>query len=462
MSTISSLGVGSGLDLSGLLDQLRDAERGKLQPIERQRAQQQAKISAFGQLQSSLTSFRDKVATLNSASLFQSLSANVGGDAFKATTSKAAMPGSYSIEVNQLSRAGNLATQRVSAADTAIVGGADQTLTLTFANANTVDVDIAAGSSLEDIRDAINAKGNAGVSASIINDGNGYRLALSSTASGADASIASTNFMDILNQDSVDEITADATNQTAFQPGQDAELNINGIAITSPTNRVEGAIQGVTLNLQSVTAENQPISMKVEQDTLRVREAINGFVKAFNDLKGTMGSLTSFNAETGEAGDLNGDGAVRTIDARLRGALTGGVGEGEMRMLSDIGIRLQRDGTLKVDDERLNELVSGDMAGLGAFFAGNNQAGGLAGALSSTLGQLLDDNGVLKSSISSAEGRVSSLNDRYSRMEQTIERTIARYRTQFGQLDSMIARMNQTSDYLTQQFDNMNAQLGRR
>ncbi|MBE0490214.1 MAG: flagellar filament capping protein FliD [Halomonas sp.] len=471
MSTITALGVGSGLDLSGLLDQLRDAERGKLAPLEAQKAQQQAKISAFGQLQSVLTTFQDSVAKLNDASLFQSLSANVRGEAFTATTSKTAQPGSFNVEVTQLARAGTLATQRVAAADTAIVD-ADTQLELTFAGMAPGDeplkIDIAAGASLEAIRDAINASTESGVSASIVNDGSGFRLALNSTETGADAAIASSNFFDILGADAQAAITADNTaevgsNVVISQAGQDANLSVNGIDIVSATNKVEGAIQGVTLNLEQTTADGQPITLRVEQDTLKAREAVQGFVKAFNELKGTIGKLTAFNAETGQAGDLNGDGAVRSIEARLRGVLSGGVTgtgtEGELRMLNQVGISLQRDGTLKLDDAKLNELTSGNMAALGEFFAGTDAKGGLAGSLNTTLGQLLDGNGIIKRSISGAEGRVKSIGERYARMEVSIERTIDRYRVQFGQLDSMIAQMNQTSAYLTQQFD-MLAELG--
>ncbi|WLI72943.1 flagellar filament capping protein FliD [Halomonas alkalicola] len=462
MSTITALGVGSGLDLSGLLDQLRDAERGKLAPLQAQEEQQQAKISAFGQLQSSLTKFQDSVAKLNDASLFQSLSANVRGDAFTATTSKAAQPGSYNVEVAQLATAGTLATTAATTRDGELFTAAD-TLTLNFgatfdadgelddsaAPLRSVEIQIEAGWSLEDLRDAINADEKAGVSASIVNDGNGYRLALASKETGADASLTGLTFGSATLEADADTLRA----------GRDASINVNGISITSATNKVEGAIQGVTLNLEQTTEAGQPMTLRVEQDTLKAREAVQGFVKAFNELKGTIGKLTSFNAETGQAGELNGDSAVRTIEARLRGVLSGGVGEGELRTLSQAGITLQRDGTLKLDDAKLNELTSGNMAALGEFFAGADSKGGLAGQLNTTLGQLLDGNGIVKRSISGAESRVKSIGERYARMEVSIERTIDRYRVQFGQLDSMIAQMNQTSAYLTQQFD-MLADLG--
>lgn len=464
MATISSLGIGSGLDLNGLLDQLRDAERGKLEPIKAQQAQQEARISAFGRLQSALTTFQESVDKLNDASLYQSLSANVRGEAFTAKAGSEAQPGSFSVEVGKLATAGTLATQRVASADQPIVDQAalDASagkLVLNFVGGDVpvVKVDITANSTLEDIRDAINARDDAGVSASIVHDGSGYRLALNSKETGAEASIQSTNFEDLVAGNLAAEPGA-----VVDQPGQDAALKVNGIDITNASNTVEGAIQGVTLTLNATTAEGQPDTLRVEQDTLKVREAVSGFVKAFNELKGTVGTLTSYDSESGQAGELNGDRTVRTIESRLRAALSGGVGEGELRMLGEVGISLQRDGTLELDDEALDELVSGNMAALGEFFAGADEAGGLAGQVNGTLSQLLDDSGLVNRSIEGAEGRLERLDERYGRMEQSIERTIERYRVQFGQLDAMIAQMNQTSEYLTQQFDALDAQLGRK
>ncbi|HSP58325.1 MAG TPA: flagellar filament capping protein FliD, partial [Halomonas sp.] len=189
--------------------------------------------------------------------------------------------------------------------------------------------------------------------------------------------------------------------------------------------------------------------------------AVSGFVKAYNELKGTMGELTRFDAESGDAGELLGDSTLRSVESRLRGALSGGVAEGEFRMLSDIGISLQRDGTLELDQDRLDEVVVNDRQALTDFFAGTEAGDGLAGKLDQSLGLMLDDRGLLGNAQRGLETRMEGLDTRFERMERTIERTIDRYRQQFGQLDSMISQMNQTSSYLTQQFDNLNAQLGR-
>lgn len=448
MASISSLGIGSGLDLNGLLDQLQEAERGKLEPIEQQLETQQTKISAYGQLQSSLSAFQDAADALNESALYESLSTNVGGSAITAAADAEAQPGSYNVTVDQLATAGTLATASVADPEASRTN-MDRILTLQFAGDDQADVpvQIAAGSSLEDIRDAINATEDSGVSASIIFDGEEYRLALNSTQTGEAASISG------LEWDGADNpLEADV-----IQEGQNALLNVNGIEITSPTNQVEGAIQGVTLNLE----EEGSSTVVVEQDTRAVREAITSFVDAYNDLKETMGELTSFDPDTGIAGELLGDSAVRTVESRMRSILSGGV-EGEFSMLSDIGISLQRDGTLEIDDGALDNAIANNQDALSSFFAGDSAESGMAGQINTTIDQLLSSNGTVTGAISGAENRSEALVERYTRMEQSIEQTISRYRTQFGQLDSMIAQMNQTSDYLTQQFDALDAQLGRR
>ncbi|SDM73951.1 flagellar hook-associated protein 2 [Franzmannia pantelleriensis] len=456
MSTITSLGVGSGLDLSGLLDQLRDAERGKLEPIKLQQTQQKAKISAYGQLQSALTKFQDAVAKVNDPKLYESLSSNVSGEGVSASTSADATPGRYEVEVISAASAGSIASAAVATRDEPLMGAGGK-IVLDFGtgdSARTLEIDLDDDSTLEGIRDKINATEDAGVNASIIFDGSDYRLALSSKETGEAAAINGLSIVDAGGD------TLYAGDEDTIRGGADAVLNVNGIRITSPDNRIEGAIQGVTLNLEPGT-ENQTSTVVVERNTRAVREAITGFVDAFNDLKSTIGSLTAYNADTNTAGELNGDSMVRTIESRMRSMLSGGIAGGEFATLNQVGISLQRDGTLELDSDRLDELVTSNMADLSDFFAGDEKDAGMAGQLNQALDQMLGSNGLVKNTISGAESRVESLNERYARMEKSIESTISRYRTQFGQLDAMIAQMNQTSSYLTQQFDALDAQLGR-
>ncbi|WP_346795855.1 flagellar filament capping protein FliD [Halomonas sp. Bachu 37] len=458
MASISSLGVGSGLDLSGLLDQLRSAERQKLQPITQQKTQEQAKVSAYGRLKSGLSELQDAVGKLNSNSLYQGLKANVqGGEGMTATTSAEANPGRYEVAITNTARAGSLASTGVSSLDTVLTTTTDTaSLQLTFGDAEagttTKTVELEAGLTLEGVRDAINADPDAGVNASIINDGseNGYRLVLSSKETGAEAGISGMSFANFTDAN----LKGDAG---THQKGLDAKLKINGIDITSSTNTVEGAIQGVTLQLDPGLA-NETRSLIVEKDEESIREAVQSFVDIYNKLDSTLGRMTQGVGEA--AGELVGDRTVRTIETGLSRNLTDSVLGGELTMMSQVGISLKADGRLELDTAKLNEVMADNPQALADFFAGADEKAGMAGRLEATLGRALDDeNGMIQRAVSGSEARVASLDTRFERTEQSIERTISRYQKQFSQLDSMMSQMNSTSGYLFQQLNMINGQM---
>ena len=446
MASISALGVGSGLDLTGLLDQLRSAERQKLQPIVTQKNQEQAKISAFGRLQSALDKFQGAVAKLNDAALFSSLSTSVrGGDGITATAGSGAVAGRYEVEVVQTARAGSLATQGVASSTDPRVGIGGGSLTLEIGGQAMAPIALEENASLADIRDAINAQGDSGVRASIINDGSaeGYRLVLSSSETGEAAAITGMEFT------GAPTLELDPNSKVA---GRDAELLINNITINNASNKVEGAIQGIALDIEAATP-GQIGTVVVEQDSEALKEAVQGFVSSFNEMKSTVGRMTNVTGDADTAGELVGNRAVRTIETRLSRDLGAMVEGGEFSMMSQLGIQLNVQGRLDLDEAKLDAAIANNSPALAEFFSGADKSSGMAGRLDATLGQILGNDGLIQSSIKSSETRVSSLETRFERMELTIERTIERYRRQFGQLDSMISQMNATSAYLGQQFD---------
>lgn len=450
MASISSLGVGSGLDLSGLLDQLRSAERQKLQPITSQVSEEKAKISAYGRLQSGLSEFRDTVSKLNDGSLYQGLSASVLGEGMTATTDEAASPGRYEVAVTQTARAGSLASTGETDTTTPLTG-ANATLDLTFGDGTPKSIDLAEGASLEDIRDTVNGDPDAGVDASIIFDGTDHRLVLSSRESGDAAGVADMSFTNLAGG-----VTLSGDTDT-LQAGRDAKIDINGITVTSPTNTVEGAIEGVTLELDP-TSTGETMSLVVERNSESVKEAVTAFVDTYNKLKSTMGRMTAATGDASTAGELAGDRTARNIGTDLSRDLVDPVGEGELTMMSQLGISLKADGRLELDSGKLDEAMANNPEAVSEFFAGASEEAGMAGRLDESLGRMIGDDGSVESAISSAETQVSSLENRYGRMEESIESTISRYRQQFSQLDGMIAQMNSTSAYLTQQLSALNTQ----
>ncbi|PAU72283.1 flagellar filament capping protein FliD [Vreelandella alkaliphila] len=440
MASITALGVGSGLDLNGLVEQLKAAEKQKLVPILEQQSAQQTKISAYGRLESAMDRVQTSIAALNDAASFKQQKSTVTGDGVLATAGETANAGRYEVTVSQLARAGSAASNSV-ALDQELTA-TDTTLTLDFGAGGiqtSYDVNISAGSTLADVRDQINADKESGVTASIVNDGTGYRLALSSKETGEESSLVGFSGLASLTMDAA-----------TLRAGQDAELNVNGIAITSKTNRVEEAIQGVTLDLTE--ASGDPVTLVIERDEESLRGAIDEFVKNYNEMKSTVGRMTAYNGEGETSGELVGDRTVRTIEDRLRRDITDNLGTGDITRLSQLGIAIDEKGRLKVDEDKLDDAVANNPEGLSAFFAGETKDGGFAGRLSSTLESITAEDGIIQSSVTSAEQRIDSLDVRKLRMEASIERSTERYRKQFGQLDGLIAQMNSMSSYLSQQF----------
>ncbi|MCK0713345.1 flagellar filament capping protein FliD [Chromohalobacter sarecensis] len=442
MASISSLGVGSGLDLNGLLDQLQEAEQEKLVPIQQQQAEQDTKISAYGQLQGALSKVQSAASDLNDPELFNSVTSNVEGDSAEAAATPDAPPGRYNVDVERMATASSIATQGVDE-EAVLNEGADATIDISLGDGSSQSVAVEAGSTLGDVRDAINAS-DAGTSASVVFDGDQSRLALSSESTGEDARIDNVEFTGL------DGLALDDATKIE---GQDAKLNVNGIEINSASNQVEDAIQGTTLSLTD-TGES---TVTVARDEESIRGAITGFVDSYNDMKSTTADLTSFSSEDGEtqAGDLLGDSTTRMAESRLRSTMTESVDGDGLQTLEDAGISMNVDGELEIDEEQLDESLATQPGAVQTLFAGTDESTGIAGRVEEELDTMLGENGMVEGAVTGAENQMDRLDERYASMEDSIAGTVDRYRTQFQELDSMVSEMNQTSDYLTQQLSAM-------
>lgn len=445
MATITSLGVGSGLDLTGLLNQLTTAENQKLTPITNQKTANSAKISAYGTLQSALSKLQDAVQTLSDKTTYQALTSSLSGTGITSAVTSSAVPGSYQIKVTSLAQANSWATAGVADKTTAL-GTGDLTLTV-GGKSTTITID-STNNTLDGIRDAINAQ-NSGLTASIVNTGdatNPYRLSLTSNTTGT-ASAISTSLAN--GTGTVASLFA-AGAMTETAQAKDASLTVNGIAITSQSNTVEGALQGVTLNL-SLASVGQTQTMTVARDTDSMKKAITDFVDAYNSLESTTDTLTAYNADSTKSGKLLGDAAERIIENRLTRALGTDISGSTFKHLQDLGISLQSDGSLKVDNTKLDAAVNGDVSALSNFFVGSSGSG-FAPHMNSVLDGILGDKGTLTSATDSLQAANKRLDKQYTDMQNSIDATIAIYRQQFTQLDTLVAQMNSTSSYLTQQL----------
>lgn len=474
MASISSLGVGANLDLNGLLDQLAAAERAPVVALQRQQISYTAKLTAYSRLQGALGTLQAAATKLSEPKLFEGVkAASSAADVLSASASTSAVPGVYGTNVSQLAQAQSLVSAGRASATTAvgagtisiswgtISGGTLDTASGKYTGAGfaedaeraAVSLDIGAATTLEGIRDAINAKTDAGVTASIVKDGSAspHRLVLTSTRTGENASLRISVAGDTALQDLLAHDPAGAQNLQQTAAAQDARLTVNGIAVTSKSNTVSEAIQGVTLNLLKAGTSQ----VNLQRDTGSVGSAIAEFVNAYNGLQTTAKQLTSYNAETRSAAPLVGDGTLRMIQTSLRSALNTPQA-GALQTLSKIGIAFQKDGTLQIDSAKLNTALTTNLADVAELFSTTNASGGYGQQLAKLVEGFSKTDGTLDAASAGVKTSLARLDDRIVDAEERVAATVARYRSQFTQLDLMMSRMNSTSSYLSQQFANMN------
>lgn len=450
-ATVTSLGVGSGLDLESILESLEESKTASLlTPITTQETSVKSEISAYGTLTSALDKLQTAAAALADSSLYESLATTLSGSGVSVTTTNSAVAGSYSLEVTQLAQAQSLATAGVSATSTALGTG---TLTLQVGSSDAVSITLdSSNNTLSGLRDAINAS-DAGVTATLVNDGSDtpYRLVLTSNSTGTQSEITVSYSSD----DSSDQATSLFGNMTETVEAKDAQLTINGISITSQSNTVSEALQGVTLNL---TATGSAQTLTIKRDTDKITDAINDFVDAYNNFATTVDTLTAYDADSDSAGELLGDSTTRRISNELASDLYSQIGSGTFTYLSQLGIGLESDGTLSIDDDKLESALTDNLDAVTEFFIGADGKSGFINRMTDDLDNYLDeDSGLIAAKTDSLESKLERLEERYEEKQALIDTEMARWREQFTQLDTLISTLNTTADYLTTQFEALNS-----
>lgn len=453
-STISSLGVGSGLPLDTLLTSLQNNENVALTAIQTKQASVQARISAYGQIKSMVTSLQNAASALTTSD--DALKVSVGGDAFTASTSSQAIAGQYSITVNSLASAQTLVTQGQASQTDAIGSGGKVTVTLADGSSQTLDL-TGKDTSLQGLVKAINTTPDLGMQATLVNDGSGtpYRLLLTATQTGTDASVASISVAGNAGLQSLIGFTPSTPNAGLTEhAAANASLDINGIAISSQSNKVQDAILGVTLNLNSTTTS--ATSLSLTHDDSATINAVQSFVSAYNSLQTTLQSLTAYDVTAQTGSPLTGDYAASSIQSQVRSAINVMSGSGTIRNLSQLGITTNiKDGTLTVDSNKLAAAVSDNPADVQELLAGS---GGLADTLTKVTNNILGSSGLLATAVDSANRSSTDLKQQYDDTSARIATVMANYQKQFTNLDAMVAQMNSISTYLTQQLSMLSSQ----
>lgn len=403
---ISAPGIGSNLDVNGIVTQLMAVEQQPLAALAKKEASIQSEISAYGTVKGALAGLQSAVQGLSDASKFQigksaSSSAN---DVLSATATADAVNGSFAVEVSKLAQAQRLATTGV-ASSTAVIGNG--TLTFDFGTisggsfnsttgqysgasftsngngAKTITID-SSNNSLEGIRDAIN-KAGIGVSASIVNDGSNtpYRLALSVANAGASNSLKiSVSGGDPALTSLLANDPSGTQNLQETATAQNSELKINGISISKSSTVIADAIQGVTLNL-SKTNVGSPATVTVSSSNSSIGNAVSAFVKAYNDAKKTLDSVTAYDGSSakaggtvGKSGPLQGDATIRRMQYQIRQMFSTEVTgvDSNYNSLAKVGVSFQKDGTLSLDNTKFQKAMDASYGNVLALFAATGNA----------------------------------------------------------------------------------------
>jgi flagellar hook-associated protein 2 len=459
----------SALDVPALVSQLMAVERRPIEKLEARIASYESKISSFGTLSSLISSFQTASQALNTS--LQKLTATPSDpSALSATAGSTAAPGTYAVGVSQLAQPQNLVAAGQTSSTAAIGDGTATTVTFdlgaisggtladgvysgaTFTSNGSGAVSITidgSNNTLAGIRDAINSAA-AGVTATIVNDGSGtpYRLALTSSSSGANNSIKITTSG---GDGSIDGLLgydpAGTQNLTQTLAAQNAKLTVNGIAITSASNTVSEAIQGVTLTLTNTTTT--PASLTVARDTAAINTAASGFVDAYNALASQIKSRSAYSTGGTGEGALAGDSTLRIMQDQLRGVLMTPANGGTLTSLFQVGISFQKGGSLLLDSGKLDSAIATDFSDVANLFSSST---GYATRMEAWAKSALAPSGMIETRTQGFNKSIKNHNNEIDRLENLLVALQKKYTREYTNLNLLLSSMNSTSTYLTQQL----------
>lgn len=452
MATISSLGVGSGLDIKNIVSQLVALEKKPLDKLKLDAATTQTKITTFGQIKSMVSSLQDAVSKLTSVTGWNSVSATSSAkDYVSASAIGGTQSTSFSVEVQSLAQARSTASQSLTKG--AALG--EGTLTFTV-DGTAVDIDVGAADTMADIASKINGSA-AGVTATILNDGAGERLLLTSKATGLDGAFALTvSDGDGNNADDLG-LSRLLFNTTETKAAANAQATINDIPVTSSTNTFANVVSGVTLTVAKETEAGKPVTITIAPDSSAVKANIEAFVKAYNDINGVLNEATKYDQATGVGGLLQGDSTTLSLQSALRAAVQSLTSGGTFSRLSDIGISAQRGGNLEINASKLSTALEQPDA-LKALFSstGTGSAEGIAVRLKSVTTALLATDGFFKRKDDSLNRALDENAKDQERVNSKVSRIEAQLNRKYSALDTQMASLNALNNYLTQQISQWN------
>lgn len=480
MASLSSLGVGSGLDAETIVTKLVALEKQPADALTTTNTKLQTQVSTWGKIQSNFSSLQDAASKLQDSSFWSSTTAKSSDDTtVSVTTGSNAAAGSYAVAVSQLA-AGQSVASSAYTASTAKVGEGTLTIQLgtyttdnsttppavTFAAkaaASAVNITIGPDdNTLEKIRDRINTA-NAGVSASIVTDASGARLVLRGQNGETNAfkvSVTESATAPGLSALAYTAETGGTSAMTRTQSAQNAKATINGLDISSESNTLNNVVDGVTLKLNKTNTS--PTTVTVDQDTAGITKGMQDFITAYNSVVSTIRVQTMYDEASKTAGPLQGNATARGLLAQMRGLIGSSTSASNVfSRLSDVGIDINKDGTLSMKSTKFNDAMSKNMADLKKFFGNSSDTDSTLNGvgtrvknltkqiLDATSGAIANSTNGLNSTITRNKNKIEDINEHAAKVE-------TRLRAQYTALDTSMAKLSGLSTYMTAQLAALN------
>lgn len=457
--SVSSLGVGSGLDLESLVQNMISVQRDtKVSLYESKISDYKAQVSGYGTILSTLKSFQEVAQKLNDASLFTGRSVELtqpsSGDIVSVSADETASNGSYNIAVEQIAQGSrSVSAQGLFSTQDDVVSTTDGVMTFT-AGSQTFDLNVTGGTTLSELRNQINsASNNFGVSANLIDDGAGnVYLAITSDETGDGNSLSISN-----NNAEFDNVSSVATGAgpaglsvAPEDEAQNAIIQVDGISITSATNSFSDAVSGLTID---VLAESQTDSLgnletaksTVSFDQETMEDVFNEFVESYNNMR-------SMFEEAGSADSVfSGSSLVRNLKNQLASNLMVTFSNtGNFTSMFDVGFELEKDGKISLDSDKLSDAVNSDFDSISKIFSGDEglSVEGLGSIFDDYLSIYTDTGGLLKDLSDSSQERADAASQDLENFEYRMELYESQLRDQFSSLDVLLASMNSNGSAL--------------
>lgn len=453
---ITSTGIGSGLDIASIVSSLTTAHgAAQSAQLNAQSATLDSEVSAYGTFASALDTLKSSLSPLEVTSQLAGFAASVADKTIaSATTTADAVPGQYSLQVNNLATAASLTSTALSA--TAAIGTG--TLTVSVGSKSSAITINSSNDTLAGIAAAINsATDNPGVTASIITTTAGARLVITGTSTGAANAITVSQSggdggLAPLAFDPANVGNTQIVQLTQSQAAADASFSINGFPASSANNQVSGAITGVTINLLGASAANTPTTLSVSPDTSSAATAVGTFVTALNGVISAIQTLTAYDPSTQTAGALNGNATLESFQNQLQSIL-GQINRGgtnPIQSLADIGITANTDGTYASDTTKLGNALTGNLAGVANLLGGTN---GLATQLDSLVNGYTKTGGLLDNINQGLTAQLKTVTQQQDQLNAQLAIYSATLTAEYNAMDSAVAKLKEMQQYLTAEFN---------